>query len=59
MDQTVQICVARYRLVQYPCHAIHKELEILRAVQSTEEVAEAILWENTVGRFRYWIHHQN
>lgn len=32
-----------YWLIQYPRHAIHKELEVLRSVQSAEVVTVIIL----------------
>ena len=48
-----------YGLVQYPCHAIDQELEVLRPVQATEEMAEEVLWSGSVAGFRNGIQDQD
>jgi hypothetical protein len=53
-------CMARwlghaYRLIQYPRHAINKELKVLWPVQAAKEVAEEVLRceAAAVARFGY------
>jgi hypothetical protein len=47
------------RLVQDPCHAIHKELEILRSVQTPEEMPEEVLRRRAIASFGYGVQYQH
>ena len=47
-----------YWLIQYPCHTVDQELEVLRTVQTAKEMAEEILGCRAVARFRYGVQDQ-
>lgn len=47
------------RLIQNPCHAIYEKLEVLWAVQATEEVPEKVLWRGSGTCFWNGVEYQN
>lgn len=48
-----------YRLIQDPCHAIHKELEVLGPMKPPKVVAVVVLWRSSATIFWNGIQEQN
>lgn len=59
--QRVEIFFARrtYRLIQDPGQTIVKELEVLRSMESAQEMAEEVLGGRTISWFRDGVEYQN
>jgi hypothetical protein len=47
------------RLVQDPCHAFNKELEVLWTVQTSEEMPEEVLRRRPVASLGYGVQNQH
>jgi hypothetical protein len=46
------------RLVQNSRHAIHEELEVLWAMQTTKEMSEEVFWCRSVASLRYRVQYE-